>query len=83
MLAQITKTPYIQTEDVIDIIKNEQISMSPTTPGGNEIDLNGSLEQIITDVIHKVLEQDGMTQAKAAQQLGVCRSTIWKYMKKS
>lgn len=78
-LAQITTSPYIRTEDVVELLKTEELPAN--SAGGVTINLNQSLEEIIADVIRVVLEQEGMTRTKAAEQLGICRATLWKYMK--
>lgn len=78
-LAQITTSPYIRTEDVVELLKTEELPAK--SAGGITINLNQSLDEIIADVIRVVLEQDGMTRTKAAEQLGICRATLWKYMK--
>lgn len=80
-LAQITTSPYIRTEDVVELLRTEELSAK--SAGGVTINLNQSLEEIIADVIRVVLEQEGMTRTKAAEQLGICRATLWKYLKRS
>ena len=79
-LTQITTSPYIRTEDVVEILKTEELPAKSI--GGITINLNQTLDEIIADVIRVVLEQEGMTRTKAAEQLGICRATLWKYMKR-
>lgn len=65
----------------MELLKAEELPAK--SAGGITINLNQSLEEIIADVIRVVLEQEGMTRTKAAEQLGICRATLWKYLKRS
>lgn len=80
-LSQLTTTPYIRTKDVRDILETEHRLSRSAPISGSVININQPLNEIITDVIHMVLAQEGMNQTKAAKQLGICRATLWKYLK--
>ncbi len=80
VLFQITDAPYIRADDVLDTLAGEE---QLPAPGGEAVslDLDRPLSAIIGDIIRLKLGQEGMTQTKAAQQLGICRTTLWKYLK--
>ncbi len=80
-LAQITTAPYVRTEDVVAILKAEALPEPLPAPGGAAIRLDQTLDGIIADVIHVILQEEGMNRTKAAQRLGICRTTLWKYAK--
>lgn len=81
-LVQVTTTPHIRTEDVRAILRTESRHTVISTPANTSININQPLEDIIFDVINLVLSQENMTQTKAAKQLGICRTTLWKYLKR-
>ncbi|KAF5036796.1 Propionate catabolism activator [anaerobic digester metagenome] len=80
-LYQITTTSYIQKENVIEVLKTEDLLVQSKPTIDSTINLNQTLDKIITDVISVVLDQEGMNRTKAAQRLGICRTTLWKYLK--
>ncbi|UOF92610.1 PrpR N-terminal domain-containing protein [Fodinisporobacter ferrooxydans] len=47
------------------------------------LDMSGTLDEIETQVILHVLQQEGMNQSKAAARLGINRSTLWRKLKYS
>lgn len=75
-----TSTPYIHADDVQDILGGEE---QLPAPGAEAVvlDLDRPLNAIVGDIIRLKLGQEGMTQTKAARQLGICRTTLWKYLK--
>lgn len=81
ILSQITSTSYIQTGDVLNILATEQMMNKKQEMSGTILNINQPLDDIISDVIHRILKQKGMNKTKAARQLGICRTTLWKYLK--
>jgi transcriptional regulator with PAS, ATPase and Fis domain len=81
-LVIITSSPYIKEDDVIKTLKKEKL-MRPlhNVPGTAMINIEQSLEEINYDIIQQILQEDGMNQIKAAERLGVSRSTIWRILK--
>lgn len=80
-LAQLTTTSYIRTEDVLKILETEKLLIKKAEAASTAVNINQPLNDIISDIIHMVLDQKGMTKTKAASQLGICRATLWKYLK--
>ena len=80
-LSQITTSSYIRTKDVTELLGNEELAQKNPPETNFSIDLTQSLDDIVKDVIQTILNQDGMNRTKAAKQLGICRATLWKYLK--
>lgn len=51
----------------------------PTTP---TINIQQSLGDMIFDVVHLVMSQKSITKTTTTQQLGICRTTLRKYLKR-
>lgn len=74
-----TEGSFIAAASVAQILKKEAAQNSPTlTP---LIDSSKSLEDIERDIIMLVLREENMNQSKAAQRLGISRSTLWRKLK--
>jgi DNA-binding protein Fis len=46
------------------------------------LDLSRTLEEIETDIVSHVLNEENMNQTRAAKRLGVSRTTLWRILKK-
>ena len=82
-LAQITTAPYIRADDVKDILHSQETAASESDLIGVPVDLSQPLNGIIADIIRFLLHQEGMNRTKVADRLGICRTTLWKYLKDS
>lgn len=86
-LALITSTPYISAEHVAALLQKEKEQNFPSSslisapPGSYPLDLTRSLDEIIRDIIHKVLAETGGNQSAAAKRLFISRTTLWRYLK--
>jgi len=82
-LTQLCDTPYIRAKDVQDALRQEMRRFTIPSPAASAaVNINQPLNDIIHDIIHLLLAQKGMTQERAARQLGICRTTLWKYLKR-
>lgn len=84
-LAVITSAPYISTHDVKALLEKEKaatVSGPETDDSGGRLhfDLNRTLDEITKDVIHQVLLENKGNQSAAAKQLGISRTTLWRYL---
>jgi DNA-binding NtrC family response regulator len=83
-LAVITITPYISTRDVNILIGKEITSSannSAHSENGSTLNLNRPLDEITREIIQQVLTETGGNQSAAAKQLGISRTTLWRYLK--
>ncbi|MBQ7063388.1 MAG: PrpR N-terminal domain-containing protein [Firmicutes bacterium] len=75
-LVRTSSSVYIQKEAVDRILFEEKLNY----PQGIEsLDLTKTLDEINYDIARAVTERVG-NQAKAAQQLGICRTTLWRIL---
>ena len=84
-LAVITSTPYISVSDVKAILEKESAASSPVispVPENRQagLDLNRSLDEITFDIIERVLSDHNGNHSAAAKQLGISRTTLWRYL---
>lgn len=85
-LAVITSTPYISVQNVSALLEKERASSSAENGQVNEtrrhaeLDVNRTLDEITCDIISQVLSQNRGNQSAAAKQLGISRTTLWRYM---
>ncbi len=80
-LCVITTTPYISCENVGKLL-NKEYSL-PTDTGKEyymNFNINRTLDQINKDIIQMVLKETGGNQSAAAKQLGIGRTTLWRYL---
>ncbi|WP_031553754.1 sigma-54-dependent transcriptional regulator [Oribacterium sp. FC2011] len=78
-----TDTPYIRAETIMDLLEEEQASnvyASVFNNGTNQPLPNMTLEQINKSIIKHVLEDNKGNQSKTARQLGISRTTLWRYI---
>lgn len=83
-LALITTTPYIRTDHVAEFLEKERSHITPLlqkTPAPPACHLEGTLDEINQKIIQLVLEQHNGNQSAAAKQLGISRTTLWRYLK--
>lgn len=80
-LCAITTTPYIKTEHVKNILKNEKRQTAASASSISTVDLNQPLDDIVYDIVNLVLAEENMNQTRAARRLGISRTTLWRYLK--
>ncbi len=68
---------YITARNVETLLSS--LSLADDSPRtGSVLNLNQTLSEITKDVVSIVLKEENMNQTKAAQRLGISRSTLWK-----
>lgn len=82
-LALMTDSPYIQTRDARTVLEKENSFTQNSLPSAfsSALDLHKPLNEINRDIIQLVLNQAGGNQSTAARQLGISRTTLWRYLK--
>lgn len=80
-LATLTSSAYIRSSLVAELLAKERaLSRSGPVPASGVSIEGRTLEEITTDAIMKTLSLHDGNQSRAARQLGISRSTLWRYM---
>ena len=74
----ITSSSYISAEDVISVLEQEKQIHSK-----NNITNSHTLDEISQDIVQLCLSQNKNNQSLTAKQLGISRSTLWRYLNRS
>ena len=82
--ASMTATAYITADTIAGLVASEQASSAYNTlfRGGEDRLPALTLEELCQNFIRKVLKDNGGNQSKTAAQLGISRSTLWRYLQK-
>ena len=78
-LALLTASPYIRGDAVAEVLSRERDAArepAPAAPPGGR-----TLDQIIRDAVLGALSDNQGSQTAAARQLGISRTTLWRYLK--
>lgn len=76
-----TQSGYIQASTIEDIINREKKQYAITTPVKSDNNSNKTLQEIIHDAVVSAMHQCNGNHSKAAEQLGIGRTTLWRYLK--
>lgn len=74
-----TNTFYINVDTVKKVLSHEILPTSDSNV--YSLDLSKSLDEINKDIIDLVLKEEDFNQSKAADRLGISRSTLWRKIK--
>lgn len=79
-------THYITEHQVSELLKKERLIQSFSTSNQTPLTLQLTAEQptlfdYIKQIVLNVLEQNNGNQTKTAEQLGISRTTLWRYLK--
>lgn len=73
-----TSTQHIEADTVQKVLEQEKRQHITVAP--SNFDYNRPLNTMIQDIVQIVLDQCGGNQTKAAKQLGIGRTTLWRYL---
>lgn len=79
-LATLSDGPYIRAGVVAELLSKERILRNPQTSILPEIRTDQTLEDIISEAVQKTVAAHGGNRAAAARQLGISRTTLWRYL---
>lgn len=80
-LAAVTTGPYIRSDDVAEVLAQERALHRPKVVHHVAEGLSGrTLEQITLEAVRATVNECGGNQTLAAKQLGISRSTLWRYL---
>lgn len=80
-LAALTNSAYIKAQDVAEVLSQERnlTQKRQSTTSGFEV-AGHTLEEIIQEAVHQTLSLHNGNQTAAAKQLGISRTTMWRYL---
>lgn len=83
-LATMTESTYIRSSAVAELlarVRSERKRPSPSGKTGSSA-AGMTLEEIIKGAVEQAVAANGGNRAQAARQLGISRTTLWRYMNK-
>lgn len=81
--AALTTSSYIRGSSVAEILaKERQANCTFTPPAAEASNTEATLEEIIHDVIQQAVRTNNGNRSAAARQLGISRTTLWRYLGK-
>ena len=82
-LATLTTGPYIRSSLVAEYLSKERtLRAAPVSPAPSGVSTDRTLEEIIGEVVQQTVATHGGNRAAAARQLGISRTTLWRYLGK-
>ena len=81
-LAALSDGPYIRAGTVADMLSKERTLRAMPQPASARKPSEQTLEEVIRDVVQQAVAAHGGNRAAAARQLGISRTTLWRYMEK-
>lgn len=81
-LAVLCDSNYIRSALVAELLAKEATLTGAPLVAQDGIPLTGTLEQITQAVIQQAIQAHGGNQSAAARQLGIGRTTLWRYLSK-
>lgn len=82
-LATLTASTYIRSSAVAELLAKERSLRLGPVPAAASLDIECTLEEIIGGVVQQAVAAHNGNRAAAARQLGISRTTLWRYLNKS
>ena len=82
-LATLTAAPYIRSSVVAEVLSRERTLRRAAAPAPAGTEAGGTLEDTIRTVVQQTVAAHGGNRAAAARQLGISRTTLWRYLSRS
>lgn len=82
-LATVTTSAYIRSSVVAELLTKERSLRRETAPAAAPVNTDRTLEEIISEVVQQVVTTNNGNRAAAARQLGISRTTLWRYLSKT
>ena len=79
-LASVTNGAYVTAAQVAELLGRERTLRRPAEPTHAEVRNDRTLDEIITEVVQQTVAAHNGNRAAAARQLGVSRTTLWRYL---
>lgn len=82
-LAALTIDPYIRGSLVAELLAKERTLRTPASAPAASVPLeNRTLEEMTCEIVKQTVAAHGGNRAAAARQLGISRTTLWRYLGK-
>lgn len=82
-LATLTTSTYIRSSVVAELLDKERSLRRSAAPAAAPVDTDRTLEEIISGVVQQAVTANNGNRAAAARQLGISRTTLWRYLSKN
>lgn len=82
-LATTATSSYIRSNAVAELLAKERPVRKNFAPNKSSVNTEATLEEIIHDVVEQSVAAHGGNRAAAARQLGISRTTLWRYLSKN
>lgn len=82
-LATLTASTYIRSSVVAELLAKERSLRRSAAPVAAPVNTERTLEEIISEVIQQAVTANNGNRAAAARQLGISRTTLWRYLNKN
>lgn len=80
-LVTMTDSAYIRGSSVAEILDRERRACRPvSTVSPSALTPGTTLDEVILNAVHQALDAAGGNQTAAAKQLGISRTTLWRYL---
>ena len=79
-LAALTTSTYIRSSLVAELLDKERTLHNKETFTHHHAPINCTLDDIITNTIQQAIVANNGNRAAAARQLGISRTTLWRYL---
>lgn len=82
-LATLTVSTYIRSSAVAELLAKERSSRRTAAPVTASVNTECTLDEIIGEVVAQAVAANNGNRAAAARQLGISRTTLWRYLGKN
>lgn len=79
-LASTTSGAYVTAAQVAELLGRERTLRRPAEPTHAEVRSDRTLDEIVTEVVQQAVAAHNGNRAAAARQLGISRTTLWRYL---
>lgn len=79
-LASTTSGAYVTAAQVAELLGRERTLRRPAEPPRAEVHTDRTLDEIISEVVQQAVAAHNGNRAAAARQLGISRTTLWRYL---
>lgn len=82
-LAMMTTSTYIRSSMVAELLAKERSVRRGLVQASSLVSTGRTLEEIIREVVEQAVTANNGNRAAAARQLGISRTTLWRYLSKN